>query len=959
MKLNHLIDALAAEIETMAAELERCLEPLTQLDADAPAFMDALDQYSGLAQRTGEAAEMAGFPGLQAVCEHVVENTLLAAAYEPDERGPLLAFLRAWPGLTVHYLRHLDDPSSAAGLVDRLREAPSPMAEARGLKVAHMLGSMPAQANSALGDLDTPRPVLASAADVALDLPDDVDQKLLEGFFHEAPDQARHLVELARNLAGGAGDASDLVAAKRIVHTMKGSGSIIGLRGLTSLSHQLEDILEHYERETGPIAPLAAEVLLDAAFCLEQMIGHVLGDDRYPDQSQTVLQAVLDLANRIDRGESLETGAVRASEASARSSNGHAPALRAPAAIGATVDTASAGTPPASVTSSPAAALRVSVQRVDELFRVSGEVSVHTAAMEARLKALSERARELMVQNLRVQKRLFEIETLVDVRSLSVMRARTRGGNNDDAGALDPLELDQYSELHGTAHALMEEAADARNIALRLENDIAQTAAIHTRQQRLSRDLQHLVISTRMTEVGVLASRLQRNVRSTCKSTGKQADLVLEGSATLIDGDVLNRLADPLLHVLRNAVDHGLETPAERRLQGKPETGRITLSFSRQGQQVVLRCTDDGRGLDHAAIRRRAIERNLLAPDAITSDEELARLILMSGFSTRQSISELSGRGVGLDVVREWVSGMNGSVRIDSRAGAGCTIELRFAASLSTVQALVVEVAGQRFALASVQIEQAVPRGVGSFEELAGKLVYRHQKRVIPALRLGAAAGLADAASPDLHEADAVIVRVDDKLHAFAVDRLIDARELLMKNPGRYARHMRGVAGLSILGDGSIAVNLDIAQLLATQARTVPVSRAEASAGDPVLQELPGVLIVDDSLSVRNSLLQMVQDAGYRATSARDGIDAIDAIRAFRPSVVLTDLEMPNMNGLELTTHIRGRADLKGLPVIMVTSRSQEKHRRLAAQAGVDTYVTKPYNDGELLQQIRQALATA
>ena len=950
MKLNDLIDALAAEIEMMGAELARCLEPLALLDADAPEFMDALDQYSGLAQRTGEAAHMVGFPGLQAVCEHVMENTLLAATLQPAERAPLLEFLRLWPALVVHYLRNLSDPSSAAGLVDRLREAPSPMSEAEGLKVAHMLGSMPAQANTGFADGEPQRPVLASLEDVALIVPDDVDQTLLEGFFHEAPAQARYLVDLARNLVSGEGDSSDLIAAKRVVHTMKGSGSIIGLRGLTSLSHHLEDILEHFERHGGVVARPAAEVLLDAAFCLEQMIGHVLGEDDLPTQAQAVLQAVLDLANRIDRGESLDTTATRVPGGPARAT----PAVVLSGMRNGANDGADDGA--SSVTASPTAALRVSVQRVDELFRVSGEVSVHTAAMEARLKAMTERARELLAQNLRVQKRLFEMETLVDVRSLSVMRARTR---RDHDAALDPLELDQYSELHSTAHALMEEAADARAIALRLEDDISQTAAVHARQQRLSRDLQHLVISTRMTEVGVLASRLQRNVRSTCKDTGKQAELVLEGTATLIDGDVLNRLADPLLHVLRNAVDHGLETPAERRAAGKPETGRITLAFSRQGQQVVLKCIDDGRGLDHAAIRRRAVERGLLSADQNASDEELARLILMSGFSTRQTINELSGRGVGLDVVREWVSAMSGSIRLSSPPGQGCTIELRFAASLSTLQALIVEVAGQRFALPSVQIEQAVPRGVGHFEMMADKMVYRHQKRVLPALRLAAATGIGESDDKPLDRYDAVIVRVDDKLHALAVDALIDSRELLIKSPGRYARHVRGVAGLSILGDGSIAVNLDITQLLTAKARGADVAHARTVAAVPAQPELPSVLIVDDSLSVRNSLLQMVQDAGYRAAVARDGVDAINAMRGFKPDLVLTDLEMPNMNGLELTSHIRSRDDLKGLPVIMVTSRSQEKHRRLAEQAGVDSYVTKPYNDGDLLQQIRLALAAA
>jgi chemosensory pili system protein ChpA (sensor histidine kinase/response regulator) len=597
--------------------------------------------------------------------------------------------------------------------------------------------------------------------------------------------------------------------------------------------------------------------------------------------------------------------------------------------------------------------LRVSVQRVDELFRVSGEVAVHTAAMEARLKVLTDSARELLAQNLRMQKRLFELETLVDVRSLTMLRARSHRASDT---TLDPLELDQYSELHSTAHALMEEAADARALALRLEEDIGQTASVHARQQRLSRDLQHLVISTRMTEVGVLASRLQRNVRSTCKATGKQAELVIDGTGTLIDGDVLNRLADPLLHVLRNAVDHGLETPGERRAAGKPETGLIRLSFSRQGQQVLLRCTDDGRGLDYVAIRRRAVERGLLSAEQTTSDEELARLILMSGFSTRQTISELSGRGVGMDVVREWVASMSGSIRVASRTGEGCTIEMRFAASLSTMHSLIVDVADQRFALPSVQIEQAVPRGVGAFEILGDRLVYRYKKRVLPARKLADAATISERDEKPWDAYDAVIVRVDDKTMALAVDRLLDSRELLVKNPGRYARHVRGVAGLSVLGDGSVAVNLDLAALLDDNVRTAFSTPRTAARAEVEETQLPSVLIVDDSLSVRNSLMQMVQDAGYRVACARDGADAVDSIASFKPDVVLTDLEMPNMNGLELTAYIRSREALKDLPVIMVTSRSQEKHRRLAEEAGVNGYVTKPYNDADLLDRIRQAL---
>lgn len=933
MKLDELIEALAGEVEAAQPRLERCLDELAALDAEAPAFLDALEQYGGQAQRMGEAAEMAGFPGLQAVCNHVLENTLMAAMLEPPERAPLVEFLRGWPPLMAYYLRNVSDPSAATGLVDHLVKAPHPLEEDQSLKMMHMLGAMPRQVLPGMLADQPARPVLATREDVALEMPADVDQKLLEGFFHEAPEQARYLVQLARNMVSGEGDSSDLVAAKRVAHTLKGSGAIIGLRGLASLGHHFEDILEHFEHAGGQVARPAADALLDAAYCLEQMVGYATGADDEPQQAQAVLQRVLDLANRIDRGESLEVALERV----AAPAEGGAPAAPGVARLGAP-------------TAAPGAALRVSVEHVDELFRLSGEVSVHSAAMEAHLKQLHEQARELLAQNLRVQKRLFELETLVDAPRLA------GPGRRAAHDGFDPLEMNQYSELHSSAHALMEEASDARMLAQRLEEGLAQLGGVQLRHARLAKDLQHLVIGTRMTEAAVIESRLQRNVRSTCQATGKQALLAVVGGATRIDSDVLVRLTEPLLHLLRNAVDHGLEFPEERTAAGKDPVGRIELSFARQGQQVVLRCSDDGRGLDLPAIRQRAVERGLVAADQPLADEEISRLILLPGFSTADAVSEVSGRGIGLDVVREWAASVGGSVGIESRPGRGCTLELRFAASLSTIQSLIVEAGGQRFALPTLAIEQAVPRGAGRFERLGGRLVYRWGKRVLPARCLAEACGLgADAEAPP-PERDAVIVRVDRETIALAVDRLVDSRELLVKSPGRYARHLRGVVGLAILGDGSVAVNLDLAQLLSAAAPRAAVAPAApgATAGVPAL---PGVLIVDDALSVRNTLVQLVQDAGFRAEAARDGVEAIDALRQFRPDVVLTDLEMPNMNGIELTSHIRARADLQGLPVIMITSRSQEKHRRLATEAGVDTYITKPYNDAELLLTIRQALA--
>jgi chemotaxis protein histidine kinase CheA len=933
MKLNDLVEALAAEVELAVPRMEQQLAELAALPPYDERFIELVGDYSTQAQRMGEASEMAGFPGLQAVCAHVLENSLALPVVEDAEREALIGFLRGWPALIAFYLRNIADPSAAEGLVDHLAHAPYPMHEEQVRKVMHMLGGMPLQVKLPGGDPAAVRPVIASAEDVALEMPEDADPNLIEGFCHEAPEQARRLVALACSFAGGEGAGADIDAAKRVVHTLKGSGSILGLRGLAALGHHLEDVLEHFERCGGSVAASAADTLLDAAYCMEHMVAFAIGLDEYPAQAQSVLQSVLDLANRMDRGDSLDEPKVRsvAMQANAGAAPAAAPAARA------------AGT---------TAGVRVGADRIDEFFRLSGQISVHGAAMEVRINGLADRARELMAQNLRVQKRLFELETAVDVRALTMMR--TRAQRTVDA-EFDPLEMDQYGELHGTSHALMEEAADVRAMSQRLQDDIAQLGGVHTRQQRAAKDLQHLVIGTRTTAAGTLESRLQRTVRATCQAAGKQALLEVRGGGTLIDSDVLGQLAEPLLHLLRNAVDHGIEASEARVAAGKDPTGRIELSFALEGQQVVLRCRDDGCGLDLPAVRRRAIERGLLDATHELDDEQTARLVLLSGFSTRDQVSEISGRGVGLDVVRAWVAAMKGTVRINAPKGQGCTIELRFAASLLTQHSLIVEVEGQRLAVASQQVEQAVARGVGGFHQQGEQLTFRHGKRTLAAVRLADIVGFQVEAGKPLGEYDAVIVRHENGSRALAVDKLVDSRELLVKPPGQYARHARGVSGLSILGDGCIAVNLDLAQLLAPTDRNA-VPRA-ASARMPA----PGhrrVLIVDDALTVRTALMQLVRDAGFEAQAARDGMDAVHLLDAFRPDIVLTDLEMPNMNGVELTTHIRARADTQDLPVIMITSRSQEKHRRLAEQAGVNSYVTKPYNETHLLGLLREALPT-
>lgn len=936
MKLSDLINALADEINIIRPELSEYLQGLATLKRDTAEFIEATEFYSEQVQRMGEAADMVGFPGLQSVCAHVVNNIEELAQKQVSERADYITFLEKWPDLVIHYLHNLDDPSAAAGLLDCLHTAPLPMSEDEVLKVMHQLGAFPGEMSSAAGEQSL-RPVLASPEDVALVVPDDVDPNLLEGFYQEAPGQTDYLVQLLSNMLSNDGDISDIVAAKRIVHTLKGTGAIIGLSGLSNLGHHFEDVLEYFESQDGEVSPKIATVLLDGAHCMAQMIAHLMGNDEYPDQAVSVYQNILDIANIIDRDGDLDVITLR-------NQGGEQMTGAAPAAPGKNTTTASG---------SPAAgALRVSMKRIEELFRVSAEVSVHSSAMESQIKALAEFSKRLRTQQLRVKKRLFELETIVDVRSLAMMHATDR---QQSGTAFDPLELEQYNELHSTTHALLEEFNDVLLLSEQLSQNLSTLGGMENQQQVLSRDLQHLVIGTRMSEVGSLESRLQRNIRTTCQMTGKQARLLITGGDTLIDSDVLSKLADPLLHLLRNAVDHGIESPDERTAAGKEPVGTISLDFSAQGQQIFLRCEDDGKGLDYNRILQRAIQNGLVTADEDLSHDEIGRLIFMSGFSTRDSVSEVSGRGVGLDVVREWLNTMNGSISIDSETGKNTVMTLSFASSLTTVQSLIVESAGQAFALPSVQIQQALSHDEGRFTESADALQYYHNDRIYGAKYLSDLLGFERSSLP-LDETFAVLMRIQDEIWAIAVDRLIDSRELLLKPPGLYVRHISGIVGTSILGDGSVAMHLDMPQLIS---RAVG-SRYQSNLGAPTdsgkSSNTTNILIVDDSLSVRNTLQELIEDAGFSTRTARDGIEAVNLLDDFTPQIVLTDLEMPNMNGVELTTHIRNRQGMQYMPIIMITSRSQDKHRELAIQAGVDTYFTKPYNEGELLKTINEIL---
>ena len=959
MDINELIAVLRGEIEQAQGELAATLESIAQTADGDLVLADHLQTYSAQLERIAEAAGVIGLRGLAQAADAFKNSVYSLAPMSRAERAAAAPHFARWPELVLAYLAAPDDFACAEALVAHLGEGPQPLSALDRAGFADALVAPPEIPPELMEDSAAERQRVATAEDVALQVPEDVDPNVYTAFIDDAPQQVARLGELMAVFARREARTEDLKEAKRIAHTFKGTANIVGIRGVATIAHHAEDLLEFLEERPTSAPPELASTLQDAAACLDQMVYALLGQEEAPRDAQGVLQRLLDWANLIDSGDIEQ---LLGEGASAEPFGSRPTAPRAPAAA----EVASAGETGAAPQPAPRAetarsnamaaeaSFRVPVATVDEMLRLVGDLATRLGDAEERVTELTERARELLARQQVVQRRLEEIEDMVDLRGVAVQRQAARSA----PGEFDPLELDRYNELHGTTHALMEEATDARELTLAINGALQGIAGALHGQHYAHRELQHLVLGTRLAPASTLAPRLNRNVRQTCQATGKEAELVIEGGDVAIDTDVLNQLADPLLHVLRNAVDHGIEAPEERMTVGKPFRGTITLSFARQGEGVSVRCTDDGRGLNLERIHEKAVERGLIEAEETLSEAEVAQLILLPGFSTRDQVSEISGRGVGLDVVAERVKAMKGLVSISSIPGGGTSIEMRVQASLAMVHAIVLEAAGHSYAVPSQHVEFVVSAGHAQpgGDVLAEPMLLARgelcRARRLGDLIFGAREPLTTEAAAAL---PSVVVRVGDELIAVVVDKVHDARNLVLKSPGRYLGLLRGLAGVSVAHNGRVLPLLDLPDLLGDQELLRIASEARQALGMQVIEK-KSVLIVDDSLSVRRLLRELVEDAGFEALTAKDGAEAWEMLQTARPDLMLTDLEMPNMNGLELTSLVRSAEEMTQFPIIMITSRSMEKHRRQAAEAGVNVYVTKPYSDTDLLRHIREAL---
>lgn len=951
MPSPEVLAVLADEVTEAAESMAAALAELG--DAPGP-DSDAIERYREPVQRIAETAELLGLAGLQELCAHVETN--LAALESGGLSGALRELLAKWPALVIGYLRAPRDGVYSRELADHFRSHDwlLPLSTVDAINLTHKLMAVADESDDETGS--PPRATEAQADDVVLAIPADVNPALVESFLVEAPLQAGAYTSLIEQVIRGGAGPESLNEARRLIHSIKGAANTIGVRGVAALTHHLEDLLEYLaQRSITPQGGLA-KLLMDAADCLEMMLETLIEGEPAPTQAQAVLQRLLDAGNAIDRGESIDGGdhAMPAPPAGATETT--------EAAAEELLQVANSAPAPAAPRREPAAAdiqraIRVAAASIDEMLRLSSEMTIGRSHIKEQLHQAVSLTAELREHHSLLQQRATELDRLITVQGVAAGQKRDGGA----VGIFDALEMDQYSELHGVVHGFVETVADAHTLGTRVLDTLAAIDTAVTQQGLVNGELHEQVMRARMVPAAAIEPRLARSVRQVCDATGKNARLDFQGADVMLDDHVVNDLINPLVHMVRNAVDHGIEAPHERAAAGKPDTGTVRLAFAREGNHIVIRCEDDGAGLDLHRVYAIALERGLIPADADLHGPEIARLVLLPGFSTAANVSEISGRGVGLDIVHTGVRKLKGTLDIHTEPGQGCRFTLRLPLTLGSAHCLVVRSADALAAIPTDMLDRVVYSGARHIERIGGQWAYREGQESCAAHDLAELLGY-HAARP-LGQADdsrpVVVVNAADGKQAVVVDTLLSGRDLVIKTLGRYLTGTRGVIGASLLGDGRVLPVLDMHELLQRDRGATALVRPAHARLPQARAAATDILVVDDSLSVRQALTQLLEDDGYQVHTAKDGVEALDFLATARPAALLVDLEMPRMNGLELTQRLRERDDTRALPVIMVTSRTSEKHRQQARLAGVDLYLTKPYRENDLLSRLRAMLSKA
>ncbi len=926
-----------------------------------PDYVRAAHTLSGIAGTAG----MSAIRSLAASLERVLETALNAGIALPAAARDLTA--RAVTALheqvaaiaAFNAPAHHDELSAALDALDVQPETPQPAMEllpaivdvplvsaaavAMNIAVSAMAPAVPAPPPAAEPAIAAPPPAAAAAAAEPKEgerrryrVNDDIDPQLLPIFLEEAAELVPQVGQDLRAWRARPDDKLVAQSLKRLLHTLKGSARMAGAMALGQLTHGMESRIENAQRLPALPAQLIDE--LENSF---DRIGALIAELQQGEPAA----GAADAAN-------LTQAMVQMSRTMQVATASGAMTQLMPAQIGADGE-GGAG----QVQGLPRPMIRVRADLIDHLANQAGEVSIARARVSAELRSARTSLRELTENISRLRAQLRELE----IQAETQMQSRFSPAPEQSGGQFDPLEFDRFTRLQELTRLMAESVNDVATVQHSLARDLDEGEKALAAQAQTTRDVQQDLMAIRMVPFASISDRLYRVTRLSARDAEKRVGLDIVGEQVEVDRSVMDRIAAPIEHLLRNAIVHGIEAPQRRVEIGKPEAGALKLEVRQEGNEIALLLSDDGDGLDIARIREKAIGLEMMREDEPLTDQQIANFIFRSGFSTANVVTTEAGRGVGMDVVMSEVTALGGRVSTQTGRGKGTQFTIHLPQTLSVLQAVVMRLAGNAYAVPTLMVEQVqrLKSDVLAAAHAARQIEW--QDTPYPFYHLARLLDMeADAETPQY--GSVLLLRTGANRAAIQVDDIVGGQEIVIKNIGPQLARVPGVTGAAVLGSGETVLILNPLLLTARHLEQSAAAAAAqalhpsgaaaqpASRAEPERQRI--VLVVDDSLTVRKITDRLLTREGYRVVVAKDGVEALEKLRDQLPDVVITDVEMPRMDGFDLVRNVRADEVLKGLPVIMITSRTAEKHRQHASEIGVDVFLGKPYEEGELLGHI-------
>jgi chemosensory pili system protein ChpA (sensor histidine kinase/response regulator) len=926
-----------------------------------------------------------GFPDFSEVAAKMAHifHYAMNAALTPDMHGPLTEFLSdAISVLEFDLLQISSSGAETSGDIAAFKQRYAfafpiaPAAETESDRAADSLGA------------GEPIPAVFPAVSFVERLPQDgeVPDEVLEFFIPEAEEHLQAVTECLLALEGHP-NADEIHRLFRAMHTVKGSAAQVGLHRLSAVAHRVEDLIGRLR--DGALQPSAeiVDLFLQSVDVLKQFLHR-----QWPSDAAMVA-AVDPLLARIAElapEEAIEVASEHP-DAESRESGG---TFGANAPAGEAVPVAATARSAATQALPQAKSVRISLEWLDRMMNAVGELVINRTRMLGRLTELAKLVEVLQFSKTRLAGKVSDFQEKHEFSRISgtlapagqpLQKDTFRGHTNalaplttNDLLEFSDLEMDRYDDVNILSRSLTEISADVTEVLTQLEGFMGRVDSDIDEFTKLAHHLQDEITAARMVPIGNLYTRLSRTVRDAVKSAGKPVDLSLEGAETELDNNIVQHISDPLIHLVRNAVAHGIEDAETRRHAGKPDKGRVAVRAYHRGNHIFIEVEDDGRGIDYESVRQSLVDSGAMSSIAASelTERELREFLFRPGFSTASSMSELAGRGVGLDVVRANVHALNGEIEVRSEKGRGACFTVKVPLTLIISQALFIRCGTSVFAFPLAVVDEIRRLRPEEIEDVGGRLLTRVRDVVTEVVRLDLQLAL-----PPLEPLNGyfhmVIVKVAGRQVGVVVEEVLGKDEIVIKNLGDYLRRVKLFPGTTIASDGSLILLIDLNRLVSAdtaERHALPASSpaarvfapgAEAVAAGSIPAEAVDaiendrvVVVADDSISVRKFVGRMLEKAGYRVKLASDGLEASEVVAQVGCHLVVTDLEMPRMNGYELMAHLRQNPATRKIPVLVVTSRAGAKHRDRAMKEGASGFLTKPVQEDQLIETVEKLIGS-